>query len=60
MALLGITNATERTYLIIIGHGQIVPAIIEPGENAHHNETWTMETFDNEEDWNARLNELTA
>jgi hypothetical protein len=54
----GITNATERTYLIIIGHGQIVPAIIEVGQNAHHNETWEMETFYNEEDWNARLIEL--
>lgn len=60
MALLGITNATEKTYLIIIGHGQTVPAIVEVGENAHHNETWTMEQFTNKQQWRDRYFELTG
>ncbi len=60
MALLGITAATEKTYLIIIGHGQTVAAIVQVGENAHHNESWAMEQFTNEQEWRDRYFELTG
>lgn len=58
--ILGITNASERTYVIIIGHGQTVAAVVEVGENAHHNETWAMEQFTDHDLWALRYFELTG